>query len=482
MKRNGLTLLCATAACLLGCGDGEAELSDANVGRVMLQIAQVPSDVHCLSLTVVGGSRTVTRNLTVTPGDTVSAMVDGLPTGTVQLAAAAYALDCSAVTIASIADWLGDPASQTITVLTGTVQPVNVVLRPNGVITPNIDWQADVDAEVSSSCNVEPTATVSSSAELSQAIGNATNGGVIWLNPGTYSCVSVQNRAFTQQQPLVICKNPKQSGTVTFDGNTGCYYIARIISSSYVVLDGLTIDGRHGTNIGVQVEASDHVLLRNLTISATGQEGIHVRKNSSYVDIYGSRVSDTGAVNPQWAECIYVGTSGNTDFPDETHHVWIEGNVISGCGAAEGINVKSETFHVTARGNTIYDITPGTPSQYNQAAITVEGYARSEPDQPTVSRDVWLENNTIFNVTYGQWASGIMVGGTGVYLVGNRITNCQEYGIYVNGFGDLGLGVWLYDNQVNAQGKADVFYSLTNGVHTTDPGPNPNVPQVWYGP
>jgi len=333
---------------------------------------------------------------------------------------------------------------------------------------------------VASSCSGTPMATVSSNAELDQAIGAASNGGLIWLNPGTYSCLNVQNRSLTQSNPLVICKNPAQAGTVTFDGSTGCYFIARVISSSYVVLDGFSIDGQHGTNVGVQVEGSNHVILRNLTISATGQEGIHVRKNSSYVDITGSRITDSGAVNPQWSECVYVGSGGDTDYPDETHHIWIEGNDISTCGQSEGINVKAEAFHVTARGNTIHDITPGTPSQYNQSALTIEGAGRTDPDQPTVPRDVWLENNTIYTVTFGQWASGIMVGSTGVYVVGNTVTNCQEYGIFVNGFGDLGLGVWLYNNQVNAQGEADVFYSLSSGVYTTDPGPNPNAPQTWY--
>ena len=77
-------------------------------------------------------------------------------------------------------------------------------------------------------------------------------------------------------------------------------------------------------------------------------------------------------------------------------------------------------------------------------------------------RHIGVENNTITGVTYGEWALGIMVGGTGVSVVGNTVTQYEEWGIYVNGFGDLGLPVCLYDNQIDDSGEG--AYYRASGV------------------
>lgn len=322
-----------------------------------------------------------------------------------------------------------------------------------------------------------PTVTVSTTQQLNDAIASASGPTVIWLDPGSYACLRIENALHTRAGPLILRRNPTATGDALIISD-GCYYTTLVSGSSYVVLDGLTIEGG---GAGVWVEASDHVILRGLTISGQGQEGIHVRKSSSFVDIVANHVFDTGHTEPKWAECLYVGTGSNDDFPDHTEHVWIENNELHECGNAEAINIKPEVFHATARGNAIHHITPGTVDQYNQSALTVEGSARSQGDYlPTEPRDVWLEDNTITDVTFGQWASGIMVGGTGVFVVGNTIQRYEERGIYVNGFGDLGLPVYLFGNQVDQTGQLDVYRASGVDVREADPGPNPNGPQDWY--
>ena len=94
--------------------------------------------------------------------------------------------------------------------------------------------------------------------------------------------------------------------------------------------------------------------------------------------------------------------------------------------------------------------------------------------------DVWVENNTVTGVTYGEWASGIMMGGTGVSVVGNTVSAYEEWGIYVNGFGDLGLPVYLYNNQVDDSGEEAYYRASGVDIRDTDPGANPNAPQDWY--
>jgi hypothetical protein len=233
-----------------------------------------------------------------------------------------------------------------------------------------------------------------------------------------------------------------------------------------------------GGGIGVYVDHSDHVVVTALEVTGCDQEGIQIRNDSSYVDVVGSHIHDTGVTEPKWGECIYVGTGSNDDFPDHTEYVWLENNDIHSCGAGEGINIKPEVFHTTARGNTIYDIAPGTADQYNQSAFTIEGESRDY--LLTTPREVWMENNEIYDVTLGRWGHCVMAGGTGVYVVNNTIHHCEERGIYGNGFGDLGLFLVLFNNDVTNTTAEAVYVADSIALDETDPGPNPHQPQSWY--
>jgi hypothetical protein len=226
------------------------------------------------------------------------------------------------------------------------------------------------------------------------------------------------------------------------------------------------------------VDQSDHVILNELEVDNSGQEGVQVRNDSSYVDILRSHVHHTGTTEPKWAECVYVGTGSDQDFPDHTEYVWIEGNDLHHCGAAEGVNIKPEVFHTTVRGNTIHDIAPGTADQYNESALTVEGETRDY--LRTTPRGIRLEDNEIHNVSLGRWANCVMVGGTGVTVVGNNVHDCEERGIYGNGFGNLGFPLALFGNNVTNAGTQAVWVDPAIELNETDPGPNPQGPQDWY--
>ena len=323
-----------------------------------------------------------------------------------------------------------------------------------------------------SSANV----VVSDGAGLQAAIDDS-DGGVIWVAPGTYSCVRIESRNFTEAAPLILRKDPSQSGEARFVRGS-CYFPLRIIESTFVAVDGFVVDGG---GIGVYVERSDHIELQDLEVMNTDQEAIQVRNDSSFVDISNCHLHDTGVTVPKWAECIYVGTGGSRDFPDHTHHVWIEDNEIHHCGAAEGINIKAEVFQTTVRGNRIHDIRPGTSDQYNQAALTVEGESRTYlNDTP---REIWVERNDIRNVESGpvSYSSGnaMMVGGTGVYVVDNVIDQCDERGIYGNGWGDLGLFLWVHGNRIT---NVSDPMSIAGSIDLRDEAPpsNPLAPQTWY--
>ena len=189
-------------------------------------------------------------------------------------------------------------------------------------------------------------------------------------------------------------------------------------------------------------------------------------------------------LDSKWAEGIYVGSGSysGSNFPDNCEYIWIENNNIYETGNAEGINIKGESFHITVINNKIHDIHPGTSEQYNQAGITVEGVANSiEHDYRLLEkRDVWVENNTIWNVSdgYSDWNNGIMFFGTGVYIVNNTIYNCSNKGIYGNNWKNPGLQNWVYGNNIS-QCSTIMYLHPELKINSSDPGKNPNSPQKW---
>jgi len=144
-------------------------------------------------------------------------------------------------------------------------------------------------------------------------------------------------------------------------------------------------------------------------------------------------------------------------------------------------------FNSTVRGNRVSDIRPGSPeyTQYNQAAITVEGGRGADPSnnhRPTQERNVWVEDNEVSNVSEGRWNNGIMVGGKGVYVISNTLADIAERGrgIWVNRYGNLGMPAYLFGNTIDTTvlGQGLDFSSSMN-IELEPVNANPNRAQNW---
>ena len=198
---------------------------------------------------------------------------------------------------------------------------------------------------------------------------------------------------------------------------------------------------------------------------------------SRFIDIRDCRFFDTGHTLPQWSEGIYLGM-GNPPF-ENVEYVWIEGNDISRTGNSEGINIKARSYHVTVRGNKVHGIAPGTATQYNLAAISCE--AADLSFRPGVDPDIWIEDNEVFGVTYGRWANGVQSSSMGGRIVGNRVHDCEQYGIefsdHLSGPGMFATLLWA---NIIEDCRAGAFSETTMPHEFKDPGPNPNRPQTWY--
>lgn len=325
------------------------------------------------------------------------------------------------------------------------------------------------------------TIVVKTGQDLNSVVKNAKGGDTILIKPGNYSQLKLEEKNFSEQFPLIV--KADSSGTVIIEGNSVSGGSALELNNcSFMVFEGITF-----TNAmwGIYVKNSSNIILLNNEIHNTGQEGCHIGRSSKYVDVIGNKIHNTGKFNSKWAEGVYVGSGsyGRSNFPDNCEYIWIEGNHIHETGNAEAINVKSECFHVTVRNNKIHDIRPGTSEQYNQAAITVEGGENSLKNNYRLDekRDVWIENNTIENVSggYSDWNNGIMFFGTGVYILNNTIKNCTNRGIYGNNWKNLGHQNYVYGNTVtDCDIKILIHPELK--VAESNPGSNPLSPQKWY--
>lgn len=323
---------------------------------------------------------------------------------------------------------------------------------------------------------------VHSGENLNEILNNTIQGDTIVVQSGTYAAVKLMDKNFSEKNPLVV--KAENSGNVIIKGDTVLRGSSLEINNcNYIVFEGLTFTN---SMWGIYVKGSEHVILRNNEIYYTGQEGCHVGRSSRYVDIIANKIYNTGHVNSKWAEGIYVGSGsygGRNTFPDNCEYIWIESNHIYETGKAEGINIKGESFHVTVKNNNIHDIHPGTSVQHNEAAITVEGTENSIKNNYRMveKRDIWIENNTIRNVSDGHsdWNNGIMFFGTGVYILNNTVENCTNIGIYGNNWQNLGLQNYVYGNTIANCATTMLFHPELK-VSETYPGENPHSPQKWY--
>jgi hypothetical protein len=134
-----------TAAAMLSgvaCGDGAASPSgdEDSLGSATIALAVAPDDVRCLRVTVEG-SRVVQQSADVTPGQPARLDLTRLPIGSAVFVGEAFETGCSAVTAASIANWVSTPVEAVIS----RTAPLAVVLemRRNGRAEAVFDFVDD---------------------------------------------------------------------------------------------------------------------------------------------------------------------------------------------------------------------------------------------------------------------------------------------------------------------------------------------------
>jgi len=195
------------------------------------------------------------------------------------------------------------------------------------------------------------TATVASASELTSALNRAEPGDVIVMAPGTYSGNFVAASSGTASRMITLCGT---TDSVLDGGSTDHGYVFHLDHASYWHLLGFAVtDGQKG----VMTDGTVGSVIEKLTVTDIGDEGIHLRDNSTDNTVIGNTVSGTGHRKPQFGEGIYVGTahsnwcSFSNCRPDNSDRNVIDGNTISDT-TAENVDIKEGTTGGILRNNT----------------------------------------------------------------------------------------------------------------------------------
>ncbi|MDB6426806.1 right-handed parallel beta-helix repeat-containing protein [Curtobacterium sp. 20TX0008] len=232
---------------------------------------------------------------------------------------------------------------------------------PNGVpdtrATPDATATGSPDAGTGQAspvdtarCEAAATTTVSTAKALEKALDDARAGAVIRLASGTYTGRFEASAAGSSDAPVTLC-GPRDA--VLDGGDVEGGYVLHLDGASYWRLEGFTV--RNGQK-GVMFDDVQHSTVDGLTVTDIGDEGIHLRADSSDNTVRGNSVSRTGLRKPQFGEGIYIGSSKSNWCKvsdcreDRSDRNVVTGNTIADT-AAENVDIKEGTTGGTLSDN-----------------------------------------------------------------------------------------------------------------------------------
>lgn len=209
----------------------------------------------------------------------------------------------------------------------------------------------------------EQTVTPLNGSELRAALRKAQPGDVISLEPGVYPGKFTISAKATAARPIYLC-GPADA---VLDGraqNKG--YVLHVDGAENWRLSGFTV--RNGLK-GIMMDAGRRNVLQNLKVEDIGDEGVHLRQQSTGNVLQGLQIRKTGKVHPEFGEGLYVGTAQSNWCevsacgPDRSDRNQLLGNKIAST-TAEAIDIKEGTSGGVISGNSFdgRDLTGSTDS------------------------------------------------------------------------------------------------------------------------
>lgn len=216
---------------------------------------------------------------------------------------------------------------------------------------------------------------MSSAAELASALAAVNPGETIQLAPGSYVGAFVATRKGTASQPITL--TGPATAILQNDKSTGKNYGLYLNTADYWVLDGFTVAN---SQKGIVTDQSNFNVLKNLSVHDVEDEAVHFRQFSSDNTIQNSTIFNTGLVQPNYGEGVYLGSAksnwatytGNANTPDTSNRNKVLNNKIGPNVAAEGIDVKEGSSGGLIQGNT-FDTTGISGQNSGDSAIDMKG-------------------------------------------------------------------------------------------------------------
>ena len=199
-------------------------------------------------------------------------------------------------------------------------------------------------------CTSAHAVRVTDPAQLTAALRAAHPGSVISLGPGRYPGNFVATAVGTADQPIALCGS---RAAVLDGGGTDSGYTLHLDGTSHWQLDGFTV---RGGQKGVMIDHGRFDTVQNLLIEGSGDEGLHLRTDSTDNLVRSTTIHDTGLHDAKFGEGVYVGTAQSNWCrisgcgPDRSDRNTIEGNTISRT-TAENVDIKEGTTGGTVRSN-----------------------------------------------------------------------------------------------------------------------------------
>ena len=130
---------------LASCGNSQGPATDSSttglVGAARVAITQVPDNVSCIQINVVGPARSVLRRFDVKTGQSSVLELNQLPIGEADFYGSSFDSNCDAVSSGATAGWVGGPVAAQL--VPGIVTEVNLLLRANGIGVVTVDFEID---------------------------------------------------------------------------------------------------------------------------------------------------------------------------------------------------------------------------------------------------------------------------------------------------------------------------------------------------
>ncbi|MFB9681235.1 right-handed parallel beta-helix repeat-containing protein [Streptosporangium vulgare] len=221
--------------------------------------------------------------------------------------------------------------------------------------------------------------------QLAAALAGAQPGDVISVEDGTYDGNWAASTPGTAEAPIWLCGG--LGAQLTNDGHQGSYAL-HLDGASYWHLYGFTATWAQK---GVVVDDSHHVTIEGLTVYDLGDEGIHLRSNTTDSTVIGNEIFSTGHRRDKFGEGVYIGSAQANwsaltgGQPDRSDRNTVIGNVIHST-TAEPIDVKEGTTNGLVADN-----------QLDAASLTEDG---GDSCADIKGNDWLISGNTCTGSTY----------------------------------------------------------------------------------